>query len=302
MFYDLILRMKFLNFIIMSLVVILFIGFFGLEKVAHWIDRDQFPDIQQIGETEKLSNEEKGIILLDSISYNLKRELDSTYGWTANDILFHPIIMDNRAYRQIGVFSATKTLLDVYSRVIAKLGNNDRENEYLYRAKLNHFAMDPTRFAIISESTESSYQKGLKNLEKYKKELRDGKAIYNCKTNDIKITLNTITGDQILGYALGLLESAEDLPFYKLDNRIYEVQGMVLVVREVIHALYELYPEVSDKGNLENYNYAMRYMNDICTYDPLWISTNPFNNGALIRSYLLNIKNRIEDIAESLKI
>lgn len=212
--------------------------------------------------------------------------------------------MDNRAYRQIGIYNATRIMVDVYSRIIAKLGNNDREDENLYRAKTSYFPISPTRWGFLGvrEGSESAYNKGFKEIEKYKANLLAGKATYNCKTDDIYNALITMTGDQILGYALGLLESSDELPWYTLDNRIYEAQGMALVVRDFLWAVYKLYPQISQKNNETNFAKAMYYLNKICTYDPIYIANNPFNNGAVVRSYLLNVKNRLDDIANSLKI
>ena len=46
---------------------------------------------------------------------------------------------------------------------------------------------------------------------------------------------------------------------------------------------------------------AMHYMDLICNYDPLYI-TSWFNSGELIISYLLFTRNRIADIRDSLRI
>ena len=150
-------------------------------------------------------------------------------------------------------------------------------------------------------SAESSYKKGLKFIEQYKESLDKGTGVYNCRTDDLYASFDLAIGENLLGYALGLLENSQELPFYTLDNRIYEVQGIVLVVRDFINALYELYPEIRDKGNASNMAAAMDYMNRICTYDPLYI-TSKVNSGELIISYVLFAKNRLEDIRNSIRI
>ena len=198
-----------------------------------------------------------------------------------------------------GVYHATRVLMDLYSTQIAKLGSNDRESEFLYQARLNGFAVDPRSFMF--PSAEGSYKKALKQVEEYKKSLDTGKGTYNCRTDDLYAALNTVVGENMLGYALGLLADAQDIPFYTLDNRIYEVQGMVLVIRDFVKALYDLYPEIAQKNNAENMAAAMQFMNDICTYDPMYI-TSSFNSGELIISYLMFTKNRLEDIRDSLRI
>ena len=169
----------------------------------------------------------------------------------------------------------------------------------LYKARLNSFAIDPRSFMF--PSAESSYKKGLKLIEQYKESLDKGTGVYNCRTDDLYASFDLVIGENLLGYALGLLENSQELPFYTLDNRIYEVQGIVLVVRDFISALYELYPEISSKGNAGNMVAAIEYMNRICTYDPLYI-TSKVNSGELIISYVLFAKNRLEDIRNSIRI
>lgn len=278
----------------------LLLAAWGLQALYAQIDKTRFPEAVTIpADGASLPENEKGKLLLDAITHQLRRELDSTFGWSFNDIIFNRFVMDNRGYRQYGVYHATKYLLDLYSSQIAKLGSSDRESEQLYRARTNNFVLDPRSF--IFPSAEGTYKKGLKLLEGYKASLDTGKGVYNCRTDDLYASFVAVTGENLLGYALGLLENAQDLPFYTLDNRIYEVQGMVLVLRDFIKTLYVLYPEISAKNNEENLAAAMDCLNSICTYDPLYM-TSAFNSGELIISYLLFAKARLEDIRDSIKI
>ena len=271
----------------------------GLQRVYAMVDTTTFPDPVAVPENaDQLSDNEKGKILLDAITHQLRYELNS-FGWSFNDIIFNRFVLDNRAYRQYGVYHATKFLLDLYSSQIAKLGSSDRESEFLYKARINSFAMDPRSFMF--PSAEGSYKKGLKLLEQYKDSLDKGTGVYNCRTDDLYASFVTVTGENMLGYALGLLENAQNMPFYELDNRIYEVQGIALVLRDFINTLYVLYPEIRAKNNEGNMAAAMDCLNRICTYDPLYI-TSSFNSGELILSYLMFAKARLEDIRDSIRI
>lgn len=272
----------------------------GSQKLFALVDTTVFPEPAPIAQVE--TEKEKGIVLNDTLLYRLKNELNSGLGWSANDILFNSFLMDNRAYRQFGVYNATKVFFDFFSTDMAKLGNSSRENESLYEARMNYFALSPSRWGILFiPSAESSYKKGLALVEKYKKDLSNDKAVYNARPDDIYKMFELMLSDRLLGYAIGLLQEAQDAVFYDIDNRIYEVQGMALVIRDVFNALYVLYPEVTGKGNDENYAVAMNYLNAICTYDPLLI-TSTFNSPELVLSYLLFARNRIEDIKESIRI
>lgn len=249
-----------------------------------------------------MSDAEKGSKLIDALMNRMKYEMNSTYGWSANDILFNKYIMDNRAYRQYGTYVATKMLLDHYSTVIAKLGSSDRENNDLYEARLTHFALNPSRWGMLFiPSAEASYEKAFRSIERYKDDLQKGKAVYNARTDDIYSAFNLVLGETIFGYALGLLQDTQGQSFYTLDNKIYEVQGVMLVVRDYLNAIYTLYPDIAAKGNEENYTAAMHYLNLICEYNPLYI-TSIFNSGELIISYVLFAKHRLEDIRDSIRI
>lgn len=277
---------------------ILFLFWAG-NKLYSKIDQTEFPEPMKIQETSSLSDLDKGKLVADSIIHQMKHELNSTFGWSINDILFNSYFLDNRASRQYGVYHATKVLMDLYSMHIAKLGANDKENQFLYSARLNQFAIDPRSFMF--PSAESSYEKGIELVEKYKKSLDNGSGVYNCRTDDLYASFNMVIGENLLGYALGLLQNTQELAFYELDNKIYEVQGIVLVVRDFINTIYNLYPEINNKGNAENMFTAMDYMNRICTYDPLYI-TSKVNSGELIISYVLFAKNRLEDVRDSIRM
>ena len=272
----------------------------GAQALYGKFDQTEFPDVMPLPENAaKLSENEKGKLLLDSITWEMRRELSSPLGWTFNDIIFNRFFFDNRAYREYGVYHATKFLLDLYSSQIAKLGQSDRESEFLYKARINSFAIDPRSFMF--PSAEGSYKKGLKLLEQYKEALDKGSGVYNMRSDDIYAAFGLVTGENMLGYALGLLENSKGMPFYELDNRIYEVQGMALVIRDFIHTLYALYPAIRAKNNEENMAAAMQYLDRICTYDPLLI-TSFFNSGELVVSWLLFARARLEDIRDSLRI
>lgn len=272
----------------------------GSQKLYSAMDKTSFPEPMPLPENpSKLTENEKGKLLLDAITYQMRRELNSTFGWSYNDLIFNRFFMDNRAYREYGIYHATRFLLDLYASQIAKLGSNDRESEFLYKARINNFAIDPRSFMF--PSAEGSYKNGLKLLDQYKESLDKGTGIYNARTDDFYASFVLITGENLLGYALGLLENSKQMSFYELDNRIYEVQGMILVLRDFINTLYELYPEIKARNNEDNMKAAMMYMNRICTFDPL-IVTSFFNSGELIVSYLLFAKARLEDIRDSIRM
>ncbi len=280
----------------------LFFMLWGSQKIYAFIDPVVFPQAYPAPQAN-LNESQKGVYLLDALSNRMRYEINSTFGWSANDIVFNKWVLDNRAYRQFGTYKATKELLDHYSIVVAKLGNNDREDENLYSARFNSFSMNPERWGMLFlPSAEDSYDKGLKQIDVYKKNLLNGKAVFNCRADDVYSAFELILSEKLMGHALGLLQNSQDLPFYTLDNRIYEVQGMALVIRDYVKTLYDLYPEMAGgKNNEENMKVSLDFLDRIATYNPLYI-TSSFNSGELIISYLLFARNRLEDVKDSIRI
>ena len=128
------------------------------QKLYSYIDQNEFQTPFQITDAQtKASETEKGIVLLDSITNQMYFELNSTFGWSANDLPISwsaPWILDNRAYRQHGVYIGTKILIDIYARYIAKLGTNDREDPNLFIARSSCFPLSSKKWGYISESAE----------------------------------------------------------------------------------------------------------------------------------------------------
>ena len=93
--------------------VLLFVGIlfvvWGSQKLYTLVDPVTFP-VYQAETKENMTEQEKGVTLLSALTNRMNAELDSTFGWTANDILFNRWIVDNRAYRQFGTYVATKML------------------------------------------------------------------------------------------------------------------------------------------------------------------------------------------------
>jgi hypothetical protein len=93
--------------------------------------------------------------------------------------------------------------------------------------------------------------------------------------------------------------------YSELDNRIYYTQGVVLVLRDVLTAIFHLYPEISEKGGAENIRIAMRGINQICTFDPLIVlrgdhdSVMADHRGKMAR-YLIEVRERLNDVAQSI--
>jgi hypothetical protein len=278
------------------------------------VDRTKFPELSpNIADllqktTPNSAPAQKGAALLASIRNRLEQEMNSTFGWSVNDLIISPTRwLDNRANRQRGTIFATRMLTTYFSTNLAKYGKVDAENDHLKEARETHFAF--TSDSWWFPSSEDQYEKGLDLLKKYEADLvkGDAKAIFNLRTDDMHNMLEFIIGNQFLDQPLGLLvQSNDEVPYTELDDQIYYTQGVILVLRDTLRTFIHLYPEVKEKGGKENIQIAFREMNQICTFDPLIVlrgnhdSIMADHRGKMAR-YLISVRERINDLAQSIK-
>ena len=311
---------KFGKWVILTLMA--FILIWPLSAGLYWtvykaytvIDQTRFPKLNENvsamlkSTTPDSSPAQKGAVLSASIRNRLEQEMNSTFGWSVNDLLISPTRwLDNRANRQRGTIFATRMLITYFSTNLAKYGKVDAENNDLKEARETHFAF--TADSWWFPSSEDQYEKGIKLLKKYEADLvrGDANAIFNLRTDDMHNMLEFIIGNQFLDQPLGLLvQSNDEVPYTQLDDQIYYTQGVILVLRDTLRAFIHLYPEVKEKGGKENIQIAFREMDQICTFDPLIVlrgshdSIMADHRGKVAR-YLISVRERINDLAQSIK-
>jgi hypothetical protein len=248
----------------------------------------------------------KGAALGRALTNRLEEELDSAFGWSVNDLWVSPTRwLDNRASRQRGVIFATRMLAMFYATNLAKYGTVDAENEWLKEAREKRFAFSEDSWWL--PSSESEYRKGIELLHRYEAAVKDGKAVFNMRSDDIYNLFVLILSNQVLDQPLGLLvQATEDVGYTELDDRIYYTQGVVLVLRDFLGAVIHLYPVVREKGGDENIRIAFREMERVCTFDPLVVLRGRHDSimadhRGKMASYVISIRERLNDVAQSIR-
>jgi hypothetical protein len=255
--------------------------------------------------TAQSEEPQKGSALALAMANRLEEELGSSFGWSVNDLLISPTRwLDNRANRQRGTIFATRMLVNFFATNLSKYGKVGAENELLKEAREKHFAFSENSWWL--PATEREYKKGIALVNQYRDKLANGKAIFNMRSDDKYNLLAFIIGDQFLDQPMGLLvQSNDEVPYNKLDDRIYYTQGVILVLRDFLNMLVHLYPDIEAKGGKENIRIAFREMDQICTFDPLVVlrgdhdSVMADHRGKMAR-YLIAVRERINDVAQSI--
>lgn len=266
----------------------------------------KYKELQQ-KDYSTLTENEKGIILSQSVVNQLNRELNSPMGWSVNDLFLSPTsYFDNRQNRQRGVIFATRMITPIFSNNMAKFGYNDNEDNSLKEARTQNFAINEESWGFLWVYSEKYYKNGIKNFNTYQDNVINGKSIYNTKTDDIYTLLTFITDKDIMHNVIGRLSRpAEKVGFLHADDDIYYAQGVMLVVRDVVIALVQLYPEILNKGGRENIQEAIYYMDKICTFNPPIVCNGDnesifADHRALIFKYYKMVEARLDDVANSI--
>ena len=283
-------------------------------KVYTIVDQTRFPELDPditalLKETTPDSSPaRKGAALSAAMRNRLEKEMNSTFGWSVNDLIISPTRwLDNRANRQRGAIFATRMLTNFFSTNLAKYGNVDAENEKLKKARETYFAFSAGSWWL--PSSEKQYKKGIELLKQYEADLirGDKTAIFNLRTDDMFNLLMFIISNQFLDQPLGLLvQSNDEVPYGELDDRIYYTQGVILGLRDALRTFVHLYPEVKEKGGKDNIRIAFREMDHICMFDPLIVmrgdrdSIMADHRGKMAK-YLISVRERVNDLAQSIK-
>lgn len=294
--------------------------YFGINGLYRKIDSLRFPEYS-LRTTENmeffenkgfnhLSENEKGVLIFESVIQPLENELNSSFGWSYNDILpfTNKHLMDNRANRQFGVSFTTKVLFPFISSNFSKLGRSDKENEFLTEARSQYFPYDPDSWGFIYVYSENYFNQGIKNVRKYEKLLLENSpnAVYNVKSDDIYNLLKFISGRELMDNVIGKLNNGREGTFFTADNDIAYAQGVQVVIRSVFITLINCYPQIFERGGSENIKKAIHLMDQICNYQPYFIQAAGdenllgHNHVAVMYGYYSELDKRFEDIIESL--
>jgi hypothetical protein len=289
---------------------------FGVAWLAEYgysaIDPTRFPFAESPvhavlqGVTSDSPEPQKGAALARAMVVRLDHEMNSTFGWSVNDLVVSPTRwLDNRANRQRGTIFATRMLNVFFATQLAKYGTVDAENEWLKEAREKRFAFSEDNWWL--PSSESEYRKGIELINRYAAAVPEGKAVFNMRSDDLYNLFTFILSNQFLDQPLGLLvQETKDVPYTELDDRIYYTQGVVLVLRDFLWATVQLFPTIREKGGSENVQIALSQMEQVCTFDPLIVLRGRHDSimadhRGKMASYLITIRERLNDVAQSIR-
>ncbi len=303
--------------IIIFLLIVIFIwpvtGFvvWGTHKIYSSIDKASFPNldpkVQSIiqNTSSETPEKQKGVALCEVMINRMQQEMDSIFGWTVNDLIISPTSwLDNRDNRQLGTLFATRLLVGFFSTNFAKVGSAAKENEALKEAREQYFAFSADSWWF--PSSEEQFRKGIQKVRQYEEELRNGNAAFIVRTDSLYKLFHFIISPEFLDQPLGLLvEENFEVGYTELDDRVFYTQGVILVLRDFLATINHLYPVIKNRGGKENIRVALKMMDKICNFNPVIVLRGDHDSlfadhRSKMTRYLLNVRERLRDVAQSL--
>ena len=231
-----------------------------------------------------------GVITTGAIIQTAEILLNKTGGYLSNDITPPSIFLDNIPNWEFGVLVQLRDMVRIMRNDLSRSQSQSKTNPNLTDAE-NHFFFENERFWL--PSTESQYQKGIKELKAYQGELADKSnqnARFFARADNLVswlLTVETRLGD--LSQQLSLSTNQRQLsldsttalageaaegtqqltPWYKIDDIFYQARGQAYALIHILHAIEQDFKEVlKDKNALVSLRQITKQLE--ATQDPVW--------------------------------
>jgi hypothetical protein len=220
---------------------------------------------------EKKVNLQKGVVFSDTIVKLIQRELDSSSGWTPNDIPPSPTwFLDNRPNFQLGVLEVVRYSSRVLRDNLSRQRTTDKIDMDCDKAFTN-FSNDPYKWII--PSAEGKYKKGVEDLQRFIKHLKiEEENFYPRSDNLIQLLEQYVSllggvNNRLLNASRKIDKrvdrSASDnkdehgkyrfqhVPWRKIDDNFYYAQGVGYAIYHMFKAVHLEFIDVLKDKNAE---------------------------------------------------
>jgi hypothetical protein len=178
----------------------------------------------------------KGVAFVAAAIKPLDFELEERWwGWRPNDII---IFTDNVNNFQMGVLEVTRRTTVALAERISRTGTTDAFDENLEQA-MNWFMIKASSFWF--PSAESKYREGLEELQAYLEKLKEGKATFYTRTDNLIPLLASF--EDLLGSCDENLvkevnEDGSPISSFNVDNYFFYTQGVANSMATVLEAVH----------------------------------------------------------------
>lgn len=259
---------------------------------------------------ENASNKDRAVVMSEALSHSLQTQLDSFFGFLPNDLMLVPTIIDNTTSYQKGVIYATRPGSDMIAKTVARFGKTDTIDSRLADATSRFFTYSENVWGFwFIYDAENKYREGIAKWKDWAASVDSDKknaGIYNVKSDDVYNILKYCQA--MIDYSLGILNN-EKMGHFDSDDNIFYVKGVVSVVSDILRGLIAVDSSVIERGGRENVDEAMKRLNYIQDFNPLYVVAGGNevgdamlpNHVAAMARHLDVANNRIADMMQSME-
>lgn len=257
------------------------------------------------------TDRDKAVVMSEALVQGLDEELNSRFGWIANDLFPVPQLIDNKTNYQRGIIYATRSASDILAQTISRLGDKDTISPLLDAATAKFFAYADNVWGWwYLYDTESKYKAGIKNWRLWAASVGDERvkkpAVFNMTTGDEVAILNWSI--KIMNYMLGILNDTK-VGHFSSDDVVYYVKGIAHVVDNVLQSMIACDSNVITRGGEDNVDECVKRFSMISRFNPIYVVAGSYGVGdgfwpnhiAALARHVDIVSNRLEDIRNALE-
>ncbi len=213
-----------------------------------------------------------GMAFVNAVIQPLDYELNHrTYGWRPNDIIN---VTDNVNNFQLGVLEVTRRSAVILAERISRTGSTASFDKNLENA-MNWFMIKADRYWF--PAAETKYKAGLEELRIYFNNLKQGKAAFYTRTDNLIPLLAAY--ENLLGSCDENLVKEEEadgsrVSAFKADNYFFYAKGVASAMVNILEAIQQDFNiMVTREGGMEVLHHAIESCHHAVDIDP-WIILN----------------------------
>jgi hypothetical protein len=232
---------------------------------------------------EPPGNPLRGEIFTQALIKIIDDQVNQTwFGWRPNSIVFGKFgLTDNVNNFQLGVLEVARRTIVVLNEQFTRFANTEAFDPHVNEA-MNYLMVSPEKYWFPSAS--GKYREAIHDLKDYIKALQNGQSRFYSRVDHLIVLLNNYR--DLLGSNFNNLIKDNDadgrpVSWFKVDDYFYHAQGVATAMADMLTAVQEdFHQELQKKNSHKILEEAIHALHQAAHMHP-WVVTNGGKDGIL---------------------
>jgi hypothetical protein len=204
------------------------------------------------------------------------------FGWRPNTIVFGKLgLTDNVNNFQLGVLEVARRTIVVLNEQFTRFANTEAYDPRVNEA-MNYLMVSPEKYWFPSAS--GKYREAMLHLENYIEALRSGRSRFYSRVDHLIVLLNNykdLLGNDFNNLIKDTEADGSPVSWFKVDDYFYHAQGVAVAMSEMLLAVQEdFHHELQKKNSHKLLEEAIHALHQAAHLHP-WLVTNGSKDGIL---------------------